>query len=199
MNLSNKREAIEFIFNDKIDYLINYLNRNGLSSLLYNISHLGIYGNSKIDLDPVKTVDIIVYTSFAPFYAINKRGNKYDIYYLWSDGPKGAQSNERQAARKKMQSKSEWFFIILNEFLEKPLTIVDTRSSRGHYVGSVKLVKDIPGKMEWYKKFNEKENNSIYIRVKKNTSSIGIFEIYRSTSQSVFRDLDEIGIKYNII
>lgn len=195
----DKREAFEFIFQEKFDYMVDYIERNGFSSLLLNISHLGISGNDKRSLDTGNVTEVVLEKGYAPMFAIQKTGSKYKIYYLWSNGPKGAQVNEREAARKSMQAKSEWFFPILQMLSKKPLHLVDTRKPRGYHVGDVKQVKDIAPKIEWYNRHQRKEEDSLFIRVKKNTSSISIFEVFRSTSQSAFSDLDKIGVQYKVL
>lgn len=195
------KKAFRFIFSDKFNKLTNKTNDMSIQILLMNAGEFGISGHSKTDVDAEKTTEWILMRAVTSMLLVEKIVGKYNLYYLWTDGEGGDNANVRSLKRRKLQTNSEWFFTILKVLYDKKhLHMIDSTVPRGYDVGTVSRVKDIQEKLNWYKRAgNNKEENSIYIRVKKNTSSIGIFEVYRSHWQSVQEDLSALRIPFKVI
>ncbi len=189
------RKAFEFVFNGGLEYCIDYIQRWGnTSSLLANISHYGIYGQNKHDLDIDKLISTIINSSYAPYFFIIKSKGKYNIFYLWDSSKNGDDTS-----RIEMQSNSLWFFTILKELMPKGI-LVKTDIKRGYDVSNwIKKVSDIATYKNRHVNSEYSKPGSIYIRIKITSSRYGLYEIYKKHYASVIKDLDLLGIDYKIV
>jgi hypothetical protein len=198
--LTDNRKAFEFIFGGGLDYSKDFLERgSGLGSLMMNISHYGIQGGSKSGADAGQVVDHMTSQIYAPHYGIIKKGPKYTITYVRAYDS-NLQFAEREANQKAMQANSGWFFQIMALFHPR-LYVVFVPENRGASVGSVKKVSEIKPRLDWYKnsEHGAKDKDSVYIRVKKNTSSINLYEIFPEWWEQFRRDLDALKIEYKVL
>lgn len=188
------RKAFEFVFGGGLEYCMDYIQRWGnSSSLLANISHYGIYGQDKSDLDIDKLVSTIIGASYAPYFFIIKN-KTYKILYLW-----GNSKNGDDTLRIEMQSNSLWFFTILKELLPKGI-LIKTDVKRGYDVSSwIKKVSDIQICKNRHISGERAQPGSIYIRIKVTSSRYALYEIYNKYYSSVIKDLDLLGIDYKIV
>jgi len=205
-----KYELFNYIFDSNILERIG--NFKNISTLLMNMSNYGIEGHTFRDLTGADLIDKFLSPFVDKGYAIQKKGNKYDLNYLWADGDRGDDYHTREIKRNKMESKTSAFFTFL-----KALNIIDfiyitpipkreaiPQAINCGEVGSVSRVKDIPEKIEWFKtigwmKEHVDMKNLKFFRINKNSSNIKIFYINRKYYNKVIGLMNELGIRYKDI